>query len=319
MSYERSAAEEKDGILQRGQLSLADRIARWTAGRNRLDTRIQGLSLHRWEAPTEPQGYMLAPSVCLIGQGRKRLFLGEEAYVYDAYRFLITSVDLPVVAQIVEASADRPYLGLTMELDLRVIAQLMLNDERPPGRASKDRLGVAVSAVSPSLLDAFNRLIDLLEQPNDIAALAPLVQQEIFYRLLTGEQGARLRQITSAGNHGYRIARAIDWLKDNFNQPLRTEELAHRVGLSTSAFHSHFRSTTAMSPLQFQKRMRLNEARRLMLTEQIDASRAAFKVGYESPSQFNREYSRQFGAPPMRDIKNLIEVSTGLEAEAAMH
>jgi transcriptional regulator GlxA family with amidase domain len=161
------------------------------------------------------------------------------------------------------------------------------------------------------LLDAFNRLLDLLEQPGDIAALGPLVRQEIFYRLLAGEQGPRLRQITSAGGHGFQIARAIDWLKDNFDKPLRIEELASKVGLSTSAFHSHFRSTTAMSPLQFQKRMRLNEARRLMLTEQTDASRAAFKVGYESPSQFSREYSRQFGAPPLRDIKSFMQDSTG--------
>jgi len=311
MSYERAVAEGKGDSLKSGQLSLADRIARWTTGRNRLDTKIQGLSLHRWETPTEPESYMLAPSVCLIGQGRKRLVLGEEAYVYDAHRFLITSVDLPVVAQIIEATADKPYLGLTMELDLRVIAQLMLNDDRPPARPAKDRLGVAVSAVSPRLLDAFNRLLDLLEHPEDVAALAPLVRQEIFYRLLTGEQGPRLRQIASAGNHGFQIARAIEWLKVNFDKPLRIEELARKVGVSTSAFHSHFRSTTAMSPLQFQKRMRLIEARRLMLTEQIDASRAAFQVGYESPSQFNREYSRQFGAPPMRDIKSLTQHSTG--------
>ena len=311
MRYGRSVAEETKGVPSSGQLSLADRIARWTTGVNRLDTPIRGLSLHRWETPTEPESYMLAPSVCLIGQGRKRLFLGDEAYVYDAHRFLITSVDLPVAVQIIEASTDRPYLGLTMELNLRDIAQLMLNDDRPPARLSNDRLGVAVSAVSPPLLDAFDRLLDLLEHPQDIAALAPLVQQEIFYRLLTGAQGPRLQQIASAGGHGYQIARAIDWLKNNFNKPLRIEELANKVGLSTSAFHSHFRSTTAMSPLQFQKRIRLNEARRLMLTEQIDASRAAFKVGYESPSQFNREYSRQFGAPPMRDIKTLMQHSTG--------
>jgi AraC-like DNA-binding protein len=311
MSYERTVAEGREGSLNSGQLSLVDRIARWTTGRNRFDTPIQGLSLHRWETPTEPTSYMLPPSICLIGQGRKRLFLGEESYVYDAHRFLITSVDLPVVAQIIEASADKPYLGLTMELDLRVIAQLMLNNDRPPSRPSKDRLGVAVSAVSPPLLDAFNRLLDLLAHPEDIAALVPLVQQEILYRLLTGEQGSRLQQIASAGNHGYQIARAIDWLKDNFDKPLRIDELADRVGLSTSSFHSHFRSTTAMSPLRFQKRIRLNEARRLMLTEQIDASRAAFKVGYESPSQFNREYSRQFGTPPMRDIKTLMQQSTG--------
>jgi len=311
MSDDRTTAEVRQGGLSGGPLGLADRIARWTAGGNRLDTPIRGLSLHRWETPTEPTSYMLPPSICLIGQGRKRLFLGEAAYVYDADRFLLTSVDLPVVTQIIEASAGRPYLGLTMELDLRAIAQLMLNNDAPRNRSSKKRLGVAVSDVSPPLLDAFSRLIDLLEHPEDIAALAPLVQQEIFYRLLTGEQGPRLRQITSAGNHAYQIARAIDWLKDNFNQPLRIEELADRVGMSTSAFHSHFRSTTAMSPLQFQKRIRLNEARRLMLAERLDASKAAFEVGYESPSQFSREYSRLFGLPPMRDIKHWFEISAG--------
>jgi AraC-like DNA-binding protein len=245
-----------------------------------------------------------------FGQGRKRLFLGEDTYVYDAHRFLITSVDLLVVAQIVEASSEKPYLGLTMELDLRMIAQLLLDNDMPSSRPTKDRLGIAVSEVSIPLLDAFNRLLDLLAHPDDIPALAPLIQQEIFYRLLMGEQGPRLRQITSIGNHGYRIARAIDWLKDNFSKPVKVENLAGKAGLSVSAFHSHFRSMTAMSLLQFQKKMCLNEARRLMMAEHFDASRAAFEVGYESPSQFSREYSRLFGAPPLRDIKNLNQIST---------
>lgn len=299
------------GSLQDERASLADRIAQWTADRNSLDTPIAGLSFHRWETPTEPTSYMLPPSICLIGQGRKRLFLGEETYAYDAHRFLITSVDLPVVAQIIEASSDKPYLGLTMELDLRLIAQLILGLDMPSVRPSRERLGIAVSDVSAPLLDAFDRLIRLLESPQDISAVAPLIKQEIFYRLLTGEQGPRLRMITTAGNHGYQISRAIDWLKDNFSKPVKIEELAGRAGLSLSAFHNHFRAMTSMSPLQYQKRMRLNEARRLMLTERIDASRAAFQVGYESPSQFSREYSRQFGAPPMRDIKSLIQDSAG--------
>lgn len=253
---------------------------------------------------------MLAPSICLIGQGRKRLFLGEDVYVYDAHRFLITSVDLPVVAQILEASSEKPYLGLTMELDLRMIGQLMLDNDMPSFLQTKDRLGIAISEVSVPLIDAFNRLLDLIEHPGDIPALAPLIQQEIFYRLLTGEQGPRLRQISTIGNHGYQIARVIDWLKDNFGKSVTVEELAAKAGLSVSAFHKHFRSMTAMSPLQFQKRIRLNEARRLMLTNHLDASQAAFEVGYESPSQFSREYNRLFGAPPMRDIKNLIHDST---------
>jgi AraC-like DNA-binding protein len=304
-------AEVRVGGSDSGQLSLAERIARWTAGKEILETRIPGLNLHRWETPTEPVSYMLPPSICLIGQGRKRLFLGEETYVYDTHRFLITSVDLPVVTQVIEASHDKPYLGLTMELDLRAIAQLMVSSDIPATRPPKGSLGIAVSTLSTPLLDAFKRLIDLLDQPDDIPTLAPLVQQEIFYRLLVGEQGSRLRQITSAGNHGYQIARAIDWLKANFSKPIKVEELANKAGLSLSAFHNHFRSTTAMSPLQYQKRMRLNEARRLMLTEHVDASKAAFEVGYESPSQFSREYSRLFGAPPMRDINNLLQNSAG--------
>ena len=306
-----SAGDEEVGNLHGERASLADRIARWTAGRNHFESPVLGLNLHRWETTTEPTSYMLPPSICLIGQGRKRLFLGEETYVYDTHRYLITSVDLPVVTQIIEASPEAPYLGLTLELDLRLIAQLMVGQEMPSGRPSAERLGIAVSAVSAPLLDAFNRLIDLLETPDDIPTLAPLVKQEIFYRLLRGEQGPLLRQITGAGNHGYQISRAIDWLKANFSKPVKVEELASKAGLSLSAFHNHFRAMTAMSPLQYQKRMRLNEARRLMLTEHVDASRAAFKVGYESPSQFSREYSRQFGAPPMRDIKNLIQDSAG--------
>lgn len=290
-----------------GYGDLAGRIARWTAGRNRLDTPIEGLTLHRWENPTEPTSYMLPPSICLIGQGKKRLFLNEETYVYDAHRFLVTSVELPVVTQIIEASIDKPYLGLTMELDLRAIAQLMLERDALLPREQGDRLGIAVSKVPAALSDAFNRLIDLLEHPEDIPVLAPLIKQEIFYRLLTGEQGPRLRQIATAGNHGYHISRVIDWLKTNYDKPVKIEELASKAGLSLSAFHNHFRAVTAMSPLQYQKRMRLNEARRLMLTEHVDAARAAFRVGYESPSQFSREYSRQFGAPPMRDIKALVQ------------
>lgn len=304
-------SSEKDSLhhLEYGQSGLAERIARWTAGENRIDTPIKGLSLHYWPTPTEQTSYMLAPSICLIGQGRKRLILGEETFEYDAHHFLITSVDLPVVAQIIEASGDRPYLGLTMDLDLRVITQIILGNGNPVARSPRTSLGVAVSQVSPSLLDAFNRLLDLLEQPDDIAELAPLVQREIMYRLLSGEQGPRLRQITSTEGQGYRIARAIDWIKTNFHKPLRIEELASKAGLSASAFHNHFRSTTAMSPLQFQKRMRLNEARRLMFMEHKDASTASYEVGYESPSQFSREYSRLFGASPKRDIRQLSGVS----------
>ena len=196
-------------------------------------------------------------------------------------------------------------IEFTPELDLRAIAQLMLDSNVPSLRGRRDQPGIAVSRVSWPLLEAFQRLIDLLEEPADIPVLAPLVKREISYRLLTGEQGPRVRHMTSTENHGYQIARAIDWLKVNFDQPIRIENLAEQAGMSVSSFHHHFRSITAMSPLQFQKRLRLNQARQLMLTDRLDAATAAFQVGYESPSQFSREYSRLFGAPPMRDMKKL--------------
>jgi len=277
---------------------------------NRVDTEISGLTLHRWPFPTEPTSYTLAASVCLIGQGRKRLFLGQETFIYDANKFLITSVDLPVVSQIIAATDDEPYLGLTLELDLKVIARLMLEQEAPAPVGRFGREGIAVSELSPRLSGAVERLLELLDEPENIPALAPLLKQEIYYRLLAGDQGPRLRQIVSSEGQSYQIARALNWLKDHFDKPLRVKALAERAGLSASAFHSHFRNLTAMSPLQYQKKLRLNEARRLMLTEQMDAAAAAFEVGYESPSQFSREYSRQFGAPPIRDIRNLIEAPT---------
>ena len=289
--------------------ALAGRLARWSSGKNRVDTAISGLSLHYWSTPTEPTSYMLAPSLCLIGQGKKRLYLEDQAFNFDARTFLITSVGLPVVSQIVEASEEEPYFGLTLELDLKSIARMILDHEMPLAKAPGKRLGVAVSTLSPNLLDAFLRLIDLLDSPEDIPVLAPLIQQEIYHRLLKSEQGPRLRQIVSSESHSYQIARAIDWLTANYDKTFRIEELAEKTGLSPSAFHNHFKTMTAMSPLQFQKKIRLNEARRLMLTNHLDAASAAFEVGYESPSQFNREYSRMFGAPPLRDIKNMMGAS----------
>ena len=286
---------------------IAAKIARFSGGENQVDTQIPGLTLHYWPHRTEPTSYMLAPSLCLIGQGRKRLFLGDQTFIYDESQFLITSVDLPVISQIIEATDDQPYLGLTLELDMKVIARLLLESDHHPRVSKNEKGAIEVSQATRPVLGAMARLLDLLEAPADIPALAPLIKQEIFYRLLIGEQGPRLRRLVSADSQNYRIARAIDWLKDNFDQPLRIEDLADRAGLSSSAFHTHFRRMTAMSPLQFQKKIRLNEARRLMLTERLEASTAAFKVGYESATQFSREYSRHFGAPPARDIKAVLE------------
>ncbi len=302
---------QKSDSLEVAHAELAKRIAKWMGDDNRLTTAIPSLTLHRWETPTEPTSYTLPPSICLIAQGSKRVILGEDTYEYDANHFLITSVDLPVVAQIIEASRQKPYLGLTLELDLRTIAQLMVDSSHPVRRTLQAGRAMAVSEVPLPLLSALQRLIDLLDEPEDIPILAPLVQREICYRLLMGDQGPRLRQIATAGSHNHQIATAIDWLKDNFNQPLRVDDLAAHSGMSKSTFHHHFRSLTAMSPLQFQKRLRLNEARQLMLTKRLDAATASFQVGYESPSQFSREYSRLFGTPPLRDIANLRQMAAG--------
>ncbi len=288
---------------------LVATIARLTAGQGVKATGIQALSLIRRDAPTSTTSYMHEPSVCLIAQGAKRVMLGDEVYAYDAHHFLLASVDLPIVGQVIEASPAKPYLGLMLKLDPREIAQLMADSSLPPPRTQHEDRGMAVGELSEPLLCAFLRLLDLLEEPEHIPILAPLVQREILYRLLVGPQGPRLRQIGAAGCRSHQIARAIDWLKANFAQPLRIDDLAGQVRMSTSAFHHHFRALTAMSPLQYQKWLRLHEARKLMLTEQIDAASAAFQVGYESPSQFSREYSRQFGAPPLRDIKNLRQAA----------
>jgi len=288
--------------------ALAERISRWTERDHRLETAIPGLGLRRYESPTDPTSYLHDPSICLVAQGAKRVALGDEEYVYDADNYLITSVGLPVVAHVTEASKDVPLLGLIMKLDLRVVSQLLVDSDLPIHRVQQSTRGMAVSEVSPSLLNAFIRLIDLLDEPTDIPILAPLLRKEIVYRLLVGGQGMHLRRIALAGSHGHQVTKALDWLKENYSKPLRVDELASRAGMSASTFHHHFRSLTAMSPLQFQKWMRLHEARRLMLSENQDATTAAFLVGYESPSQFSREYKRKFGAPPLRDIKNLHQV-----------
>ncbi len=286
---------------------LAKLIDRWTGNANQYDTPISGLRFSRWTTPTPPTSYTHNPSICLIAQGRKRVLLGEESFIYDANHFLISSVDLPIIANIIEASEEQPYLGLIMELDLTEISQLIVDSELAFTQSKEAQKGIAVGELSESLLGAFVRLAELLDEGQNIKILAPIIKREIFYRLLMSEQGTRLHQIVTAGSHSHQIAKAIDWLKNNFVKPLSVGDLASYTGMSKSSFYTHFRSMTSMTPLQFQKKLRLSEARRLMLTENLDAMAATFKVGYESPSQFSREYSRLFGAPPSKDIKSLRE------------
>jgi AraC-like DNA-binding protein len=284
--------------------ALAASVGRWTEQGDRRETLIPGLSFFRREQPTPPISGMYVPGICLAVQGAKRVLIGKEAYVYGARRYLITSVDIPSFAQIIRASPQEPYLGLRLRFDLHEISQLMTDRHLPPPLAQPPSRGLATGEMTMPLLSAFQRLIDLLADPQDIPILAPVIQREISYRLLVGDQGAHLRQMATVGSRSYRVAQAIDWLKSNFARPFRVDDLASRVSMSKTTFHRHFRTVTAMSPLQYQKRWRLNEAKRLMLTERLDTATAALQVGYESASQFSREYARMFGAPPLRDIMN---------------
>jgi len=296
------------------QTSLLGNIARWTSNCDALETAVPGLSLYRYHGPTEPSYGLYEPSICLVAQGAKKVHLENESFIYDANNYLLASVHMPTTYQVISASPEAPFLGLVLKFDMKELSQLMIDSNLPsPGTRQIER-GIATSEVTPSLLSAFERLVKLLDEPESIPILAPMLHREILFRLLTGEQGARLRKIASAGSRSHQVARAIDWLKGNFSQQLRVEDLADMANMSPSSFHSHFRSMTSLSPLQYQKHLRLQEARRLMLAENLDATNAAFRVGYESSSQFSREYSRLFGAPPLRDVSQLRMSGTDPQA-----
>ncbi|WP_047787010.1 AraC family transcriptional regulator [Variovorax paradoxus] len=296
------------------QEAMAQIIGARTPQTGDFDTPVPGLGFFRRESPAPPAVCMVEPSIVLVAQGAKQMWVGGEAYPYDTSRFLITSLDVPANSEVRVASPDRPCLGLVLKLDVRVLAELIAQGSLPPHRDRPVGVGVGIGVATPAILAPFGRLLELLDEPEAIPVLAPLIHREIHYRLLMSDQASRLRQIASVDGQGHRIARAIDWLKLNYASPLRIDELAARVQMSAPTFHHHFRQLTAMSPLQYQKWLRLNEAKRLMLSEHFDAAAAAFKVGYESPSQFSREYSRLFGAPPKRDIEELRGGARGTEA-----
>ena len=299
--------QENAGTLDAMREAMIASIGRRTIGQFDCSTPISGLTFFRREAPMPPTICLVEACIVLVVQGEKQMLAGGEAYPYNINRFLITSLDIPANSQVVTASPDNPCLGLVLKLDLRTMAELIAQGGLPlPEERSSDRGAViGLGTVTPMLLEPFKRMLDLLDEPSAIPILAPLIEREIHYRLLMSDQAARLQQIASVGSQGHRVAKAIDWLKVNYTETLRIDGLASHVKMSPSSLHHHFRQLTAMSPLQYQKWLRLNEARRLMLNEDADAASAAFEVGYESPSQFSREYTRLFGVPPKRDIEGL--------------
>jgi AraC-like DNA-binding protein len=298
--------------VSKRQSELAELIGRNIDADGAQVTAIPRLFLMRASQLTEPLPSVYEPALCVVAQGRKRVMLADEVYFYGPEQCLVISVDLPVVGQVIEATRAEPYLCLKLHLDPGQISALMMELAQGQGgtrnqRAERLRLGLSVSPVDPALLDAAVRLARLLETPKDIPILAPLVEREILYRLLSSEYGDRLRQIAMADHRLIAVNRAISWLKRNYAAPFRIETVAREARMSPSALHHIFKSVTAMSPLQYQKQIRLQEARRLMLGQAMDAATAGHSVGYESPSQFSREYSRLFGAPPLRDIARLKE------------
>jgi AraC-like DNA-binding protein len=268
-------------------------------------TSIPELTLHRRHAPTEPLHCIYGLGLGVVAQGDKQVLLGDKVIAFSPGRSMLTTVDLPVVSHVTEANSQKPFLGLLLTLDARAILQLASEMDAPPTRKDVSFRSLSIEPLDAALLDALTRLVRLLDEPTLASRLAPLIRQEITVRLLAGPHGAHLRHLVSAGSPGQQIAKAVAWLKQHFVHAMDVDELASRCHMSPSTFRQHFRAITGVSPLQYQKQLRLQEARQLMLNQSLDAGNAGGRVGYESASQFSREYARLFGQPPQRDIQRM--------------
>lgn len=281
-----------------------DAIARHAPRDGTFASVLPGVRLIRCATPTMPMPVIYEPTVCFVAQGRKRATVGASVLHYDPTSYLMASVGLPVMGAVIEATPARPYLSLQLDLDPALLSELALQHPRPAGDRAV-AAGLTLNAMTPGLLDACTRLVALLDAPDDARALGDLVVREILYRLLTGPNGGVLRAMTQADGRQGQIARAIVWIRANFTGACRVDELARVAGMSRSTFHQHFRAVTAMSPLDFRTQLRMQEARRLMVGDGMEAATAGYAVGYDSPSQFSRDYSRLFGVPPGKDASRL--------------
>jgi len=287
------------------RVELASKIALFIGAAENRATGVPGLTLHRRTAATVPCSTTYQPSVTVMAQGRKRVDLGRTTFIYDPSRYLLTSVDLPVVSCVMEASERTPCLAMSLKLEMPIVRELLSHEDIQVSEPPPESPAMATGETTVEFLSACCRLIDLLNAPQDIPFLSGLIVREIIYRILRGPEGARLRAISTSGDQSHRTAKAVAWITENYTKPLRVEDLAELAGMGVSTLHHHFRALTAMSPLQYQKQLRLHAARRRMLIDGLDAASAAFEVGYESPSQFSREYSRFFGESPIRNIRTL--------------
>jgi AraC-like DNA-binding protein len=283
---------------------LVERIARAVPDDGAVEP-LPGLHLRRVSSPTESVHGVSIPAVCVIAQGSKEVYLGEDYYRYDPGHYLLATVELPIVIQIGEASKAQPHLSLRLNLEPAIVGSVMVEAGLPSPRRQVSAKAIDVSPLDAGLLDAVVRLVRLVDSPTEARMLMPLVTREIIYRLLTGAQSDRLRHLAALGAQSSRIIRALERIRSDFDKPLRIDSLARELGMSVSGFHAQFKAVTAMSPLQFQKQTRLQEARRLMFGEDLDAASAGLRVGYDDASYFNREYRSVFGAPPMRHVRQL--------------
>src|SRR5882724_7027123 len=297
-------AKRKAQRMQSNKEELVERVTRALPENGALEI-FPGFFLARSSRPTEMMHSVFKPAFCVIAQGSKQVLLGEEVFRYDSGHYLISTVDLPIVSQVVEASSERPYLSFRLNLDASLVASVMMESGTEIRKGDAPVKAMDVSSIDANMLDAVVRLARLPDAPEEMQVLAPLIIREIVYRLSRGEQGARLGHLLTSAGDTRRISRAVEQLRENFDRPLRIDDIARDLRMSVSGFHHHFKSVTAMSPLQFQKQIRLQEARRLMLGEELDAASAGFRVGYEDPSYFSRDYKKQFGAPPQRDVARL--------------
>lgn len=281
-----------------------DAIDRHTQQDGMFDCPIPGVKLIRWSEPTMPMPVIYEPTVCFVAQGRKRATLGSTVFHYDPTTYLVASVGLPVVGTVIEASESQPYLSVQLDLDPTELGELALRYPRSAPDTGVS-VGLTLNEMTSGLLDTATRLVTLLDTPEDIEALGPLAIREILYRLLTGPGGGHIHAMTQSDSRHGQIARAILWIRGNFKGACRIEDLVRVAGMSRSAFHEHFKAVTAMSPLAFRTQLRMQEARRLMVTDGLDAANAGYRVGYDSPSQFSRDYSKLFGRPPAKDASSL--------------
>jgi AraC-like DNA-binding protein len=314
MDVTKEHKSEREALrAQANREELKERIARAAPDEGRIEP-LEDLFLNRSPRRKGPIHAVAQPCLCVIAQGSKDIQLAEHHYRYDPYHYLLVTADLPLVGHVVDASEEEPYLSLRLDLDPSLVSSVMVEAGHSASPNGADVRALDVSPLSPGLLDAAARLVRLIDNPDEAPVLKPMITREIVYRLLQGEQSDRLRHIAVLNGEAHRIARATQRLRENYDASIRIEDLADELGMSTSSFHKHFKSVTGMSPLQFQKQIRLQEARRLMLGEDLNASTAGYRVGYDDPSHFSREYKREFGRPPMQDIEQLRETASARAA-----